>query len=38
MRFDGTWSRADYDAVLNTEDEGIKIISHTWFDRHHYLI
>jgi len=28
MRFDGTWSRADYDAVLNTEDEGIKIISH----------
>ena len=28
LRFDGSWSRADYDAVLNTEDEGLVRINH----------
>lgn len=28
LRFDGAWSRADYDAVLDTEDNGLVEISH----------
>lgn len=28
LRFDGSWSRADYDAVLDTEDSGLVEISH----------
>ncbi|EAQ98884.1 porin family protein [Congregibacter litoralis] len=28
LRFDGSWSRADYDAVLDTEDEGLVFINH----------
>jgi opacity protein-like surface antigen len=28
IRFDGAWSRADYDAVLNTESEGLVDINH----------
>ena len=28
LRFDGSWSRADYDAVLDTEDNGLVEISH----------
>ena len=28
LRFDGSWSRADYDAVLNTEDDGLVEINH----------
>jgi opacity protein-like surface antigen len=28
LSFDGAWSRADYDAVLDTEDEGPVAISH----------
>ena len=29
LRFDGSWSRADYDAILDTEDEGLVEINHT---------
>jgi opacity protein-like surface antigen len=29
LRFDGSWSRADYDAALDTEDEGLVFINHT---------
>jgi opacity protein-like surface antigen len=29
LRFDGAWSRADYDAVLDTEDSGLVEINHT---------
>ena len=28
LRFDGAWSRADYDAVLDTENDGLVNISH----------
>lgn len=28
LRFDGAWFRADYDAVLDTEDEGLVEINH----------
>ncbi|MFK8042970.1 porin family protein [Congregibacter sp.] len=28
LRFDGSWTRADYDAVLDTEDNGLVDISH----------
>ncbi|MEM9758770.1 MAG: porin family protein [Pseudomonadota bacterium] len=28
LRFDGSWSRADYDAVLDTEEQGPVTISH----------
>ena len=29
LRFDGSWARADYDAILDTEDEGLVAINHT---------
>lgn len=29
LRFDGSWARADYDAVLNSEEDGPVEISHT---------
>jgi opacity protein-like surface antigen len=28
LRFDGSWSRADYEAVLDSEDDGLVTISH----------